>query len=137
MAHLYLALAYALILASDPTKAAFQEKQLEGVWEAVKITHPKPVSPSQAASEKGELQWNQIHLFAGHKFEAQFTAPLDGKWVLKGARVILLPNSMGSSGSSMVVKIKLDPIPLSISKDGNSMTRTFAGRSMIFKKKAG
>jgi hypothetical protein len=134
---LYLALAAGLIAGGGPTKTALLEKQLEGVWEAVQITHPKPVSAKEAASDKDELPWNQIHLMPGHKFEAQFTAPLEGKWVLKGANVILLTNPIGSSGSSMVVKIKLDPILLSIGKDGRSMTRTYARRSMVFKKKAG
>ena len=109
-----------------------------GQWTAVRVNNPKISVKDWPTYEREALAWNSIKLLPHHKFEAMFAAPMEGTWSIKGVRVMLkcnvIKNSKDDAKNGIGFTFKPDPIPLTLSQDGKSLTRQFDGEIIIFRK---
>jgi hypothetical protein len=130
MKQLPLFLASALVLSPLTAPAELQEKQIQGTWNAVKITLSKNATKDQAMQESG-LGWYSLDLRPDHTCTVQYVGPLEGRWSLKGSKVVVKPKTIANASMTF----KSEPMVFLVSKDGKTLSRTFENRTITFSKK--
>ena len=136
----FLILSSALLLSSAQKTVVVPEGKLLGEWTAVRIVNSKIPVNQRAAYEKEALPWNSIKLLPHHKFEAMFMVPMGGTWSVQGLKIVLKADAIKDDGSKKKdgasFTFKPDPIPLVLSQDGKTVTRSFDGEVITFRKRA-
>ena len=124
-----------LVIAHPGGGPKLQARALAGHWAAVKIVaHTK-----QAAQEENNPAWYSIDLERDHQFEAMLGAPMEGKWTIKGSKILLnvrpIHQHTEGGGTSMTMNVTMDPIVLVASPDGKTLVRDFDGKTITFQRK--
>lgn len=129
-----------LFLAPGQRISAIPEGKMLGEWTAVRIVNTKIPATQRAAHEKDALPWNSIKLLPHHKFEAMFMVPMDGTWSMQGLKIVLKADAIkgdrAKEKDGLSFTFKPEPIPLLLSQDGKTLTRSFDGETVTFCKKS-
>ena len=138
MSCLNVALSTILLFSSAQAKSDPAERKLEGNWKAVKIIDSKRSANENANTNKSALEWNYIHLLPNHKFQALFTIPLNGTWLVKGSLVKLKPSMLMDTSSkgkhTSEFSFTPDPVTFQLDKNGKTLTGKMGEKTFVFQR---